>query len=139
MFNFLSPVLVVGIICAGVYGLFELFVRKKERLALIEKLGDKLGAPGFEGKICLPSYAGVKISFNALKVGALLLGIGLGLFVGYIVCMATLPNYAQSNDRHIREVAGVVYGSSVLIFGGLSLILAFLAEVNIVNKDKEKN
>ena len=41
MMDFISVPLVVGIVCAGIYGLFELFVRKRERLAIIEKIGDK--------------------------------------------------------------------------------------------------
>ena len=32
MMDFISVPLVVGIVCAGIYGLFELFVRKRERL-----------------------------------------------------------------------------------------------------------
>ena len=40
MMDFISVPLVVGIVCAGIYGLFELFVRKRERLAIIEKIGD---------------------------------------------------------------------------------------------------
>ena len=44
MMDFISVPLVVGIVCAGIYGLFELFVRKRERLAIIEKIGDKLDA-----------------------------------------------------------------------------------------------
>ena len=40
--DFIMVPLIVGIVCAGIYGLFELFVRKKERLAIIEKIGDKL-------------------------------------------------------------------------------------------------
>ena len=39
MMDFISVPLVVGIVCAGIYGLFELFVRKRERLAIIEKIG----------------------------------------------------------------------------------------------------
>ena len=46
--------LIVGIVCAGIYGLFELFVRKKERLAIIEKIGDKLD-PSADVKIG-PAY-----------------------------------------------------------------------------------
>ena len=38
MMDFISVPLVVGIVCAGIYGLFELFVRKRERLAIIEKI-----------------------------------------------------------------------------------------------------
>ena len=48
MLDFLMVPLVVGIICAGIYGLFELFVRRKERLAIIEKIGEKLDASAFE-------------------------------------------------------------------------------------------
>ena len=56
MMDFISVPLVVGIVCAGIYGLFELFVRKRERLAIIEKIGDKLDASAFDGKLGLPSY-----------------------------------------------------------------------------------
>ena len=34
MMDFISVPLVVGIVCAGIYGLFELFVRKRERWRL---------------------------------------------------------------------------------------------------------
>ena len=37
MMDFISVPLVVGIVCAGIYGLFELFVRRRERLAIIER------------------------------------------------------------------------------------------------------
>ena len=37
--SFISVPLVVGIICAGIYGLFELFVRKKERLHFLWEVG----------------------------------------------------------------------------------------------------
>lgn len=52
--NFIMIPLIIGIICAGIYGLFELFVRKKERLAIIEKIGDKLEPSAFDAKIGLP-------------------------------------------------------------------------------------
>ena len=49
--DFIMVPLIVGIVCAGIYGLFELFVRKKERLAIIEKIGDKLEPSAFDVKI----------------------------------------------------------------------------------------
>ncbi len=55
MMDFISVPLVVGIVCAGIYGLFELFVRRRERLAIIEKIGDKLDASAFDGKLGLPT------------------------------------------------------------------------------------
>mgnify|MGYP007062590855 CR=1 FL=1 len=67
MMGFLFSVpLVVGIVCAGIYGLFELFVRKRERLAIIEKIGDKLDASAFDGKLGLPNYMR-NFSFSSFK------------------------------------------------------------------------
>lgn len=129
--DFIMVPLIIGIITAGIYGLFELFARRKERLAIIEKIGDKLDASAFEGKLGLPSYIR-NFSFNALKIGSLMTGIGLGLLIGYFI------NYGMgnlfSNDWGNREVAGLVYGASVLLFGGISLLVAFLIELKIAKK-----
>ena len=62
MMDFIVVPLTTGIVFAAIYGLFELFVRRKERLAIIEKIGDKLDASAFEGKLGLPSYKGNHIS-----------------------------------------------------------------------------
>ena len=117
MMDFISVPLVVGIVCAGIYGLFELFVRKRERLAIIEKIGDKLDASAFDGKLGLPNYMR-NFSFSSLKAGCLLAGIGLGLLVGFIInmCMA--------------------YGASVLLFGGIGLIIAFVIELKLGKNNK---
>lgn len=138
MFDFLTAPLVIGIICAGIYGLFELFVRKNERLTLIEKLGDKLGTPGYEGKISLPSYSRIRFSFSALKLGLLLVGIGLGLLVGFIFCMDAIPNYPNwENWGRMEDTASIVYGASIMFFGGLGLVAAFLIELAISKKNKD--
>ena len=130
MMDFISVPLVVGIVCAGIYGLFELFVRKRERLAIIEKIGDKLDASAFDGKLGLPHYMR-NFSFSSLKAGCLLAGIGLGLLVGFIInmCMATNSYYDEGWYRH--EVAGTAYGASVLLFGGIGLIIAFVIELKL--------
>lgn len=141
MMDFISIPLVVGICIAGVYGLFELIVRKKERLAIIEKIGDKLDASAFEGKLGLPSYGGApRLSFNALKIGCLLTGIGLGLLVGFIisttVAISSSMTYMGDNWQgwYRGEIAGTVYGASVLLFGGLGLIVAFIIELKMGKK-----
>ena len=110
MMDFISVPLVVGIVCAGIYGLFELFVRRRERLAIIEKIGDKLDASAFDGKLGLPNYMR-NFSFSSLKAGCLLAGIGLGLLVGFIInmCMATNSYYDDGWYRH--EVAGIHQGA----------------------------
>ena len=42
MMDFITIPLVVGTITLGIYKLFELFVCKKERITMIEKLADRV-------------------------------------------------------------------------------------------------
>ena len=132
MMDFIMIPLVIGSICAGIYGLFELFVRKKERLAIIEKIGNHLDASAFEGKLGLPNYMR-NFSFSALRGGCLLAGVGLGLLVGFIInCLAPTSFYEDNWFRN--NVIEVVYGASVLLFGGLGLIIAFVIELKLGKK-----
>lgn len=134
MMDFIMVPLIVGIVCAGIYGLFELFVRKKERLAIIEKIGDKLDASAFNAKISLPRL-GFNFSFSSLKIGCLLTGVGLGLLVGFLIS-STYIDFGMENWAR-RELISTVYGASVLLFGGIGLIVAFVVEMKL-SKDKNK-
>lgn len=135
MFDFLVPPLVVGLICAGIYGLFELFVRRPERMALIEKLGDKLGTSELKGKLSLPGYGGLRFSFSALKGGLLMTGIGLGLLVGFIIMVNMVPGYAHDENWFLwKRIGSIVYGASILLFGGIGLIVAFVIEMKLSSK-----
>lgn len=132
--DFISIPLVVGICIAGVYGLFDLFVRKKERLAIIEKMSEKISSIAFDGKLTMPSFN--RFSFSALKVGFLMAGIGLGLLVAFFLHIG-LADIIEGNEWYRREIASVLYGASVLLFGGIGLLIAFIIEIKINKKDKE--
>ena len=138
MMDFITIPLVVGTCVAGVYGLFELFVRRRERMAIIEKIGDKLNASAFEGKLGLPSYTTKLLSFNPLKIGCLLTGIGLGLLIAFIIVTSlTIANKGSwgESDHWLRQnLISSVYGASTLLFGGLGLIIAFIIELRIGKK-----
>ena len=70
--------LVVGIITLGIYKLFELFVCKKERIIMIEKLGDKLSMGDISSKLSFNvNYSRPRFIFSILKVACLMLDIGL--------------------------------------------------------------
>lgn len=140
MMDFISVPLVTGIVFAAIYGLFELFVRRGERRAIIEKIGDKLDASAFEGKLGLPSYMGNRISFSSLKAGCLLTGVGLGLLVGfYITTGVGVENVMGVTDDGWRtwyhsDVSGTIYGASVLLFGGIGLLISFIIEMLMTKK-----
>lgn len=125
--DFIAIPTIVGILTLGFYKLFELFVCKKERLLMIEKLGDKLSPDMLKDKISLPAVGG--LSFSALKFGCLFMGLGIGLLVAFSI------HYNFSEFCDSRRIQSVVYGSCVLLFGGLGLLVAFLVELNINKKN----
>lgn len=129
MMDFIMVPLIVGIVFTAIYGLFELFVRRKERILIIEKLADKIKQNEAENQMFLPSYCGPRFSFSALKIGCLLIGIGLGLLVGLFL------NIGLDLNSNGYQTVSAAYGASVLLFGGLGLIIAFLIELRI-NKKK---
>jgi hypothetical protein len=136
MMDFIMVPLVVGIVTLGIYKLFELFVRKKERLTIIEKIGEKFDPSMIENKFSFPFKFEGSGTFGTLKIACLLFGVGLGLLIGYFICYGTLAGFTSSNFDN-RETAGVIYGACVLLFGGLGLLIAFITEMKYLKKKKE--
>lgn len=135
MMDFITIPIVVGLITLGIYKFFELLVCRRERRMILEKLdgnammeylkivpmGLRLGAPGAMQSVS----SGVS---GALKAGCLLLGIGFGLLFAFMVLSCACdPSY---------EMRGIVYGGSVLCFGGISLIVSFVVERALSRKEK---
>ena len=82
----------VAIVFGVIYKLFELYVRRQERIMLIEKLSSGWRPEEFKGNL-LPQFSS---SGNwALRGGCLMLGLGLGLLVGFIL---TLMFFQSGND-----------------------------------------
>jgi hypothetical protein len=134
MTDFIVAPAITGIITYGTYKLFELFVCRRERLSIIEKLSDNQFLPA-PGSFSLPDYAQPRISYGALKGGSLLVGVGLGLIIGYIICTASIPEYLDpKRSWYPSEIISIVYGSCVLIFGGIGLLTAFLLELKLGKK-----
>ena len=68
------------IVFGAIYKVVELFVRKRERLMLISKLTE----------ISNVDFKGIKFyssgnKFTALRVGCLMLGVGIGFLVGFLL------------------------------------------------------
>ena len=61
----------VAIVFGVIYKLFELFAGRRERMMLIEKMGDKLTPETFKNGIM---YRPSLYSFGGLRIGCLLLG-----------------------------------------------------------------
>lgn len=100
----LTPVLVLSVIFGFIYAVIYIQVRKKERLAMLEKGAD-------------PSIFNVEqrpVSY--LKYGIFLVGIAIGILLGNVLEVSTT----------LQPV--VAYFSMIFFFGGLGLILSHIIE-----------
>ena len=126
--DFLTAPTIVGIVAATIYGLFELFARRRERMALIEKLTEIKNLGSVEGKIDFTF--GKSFSYWALRGGCLLIGLGLGIVVGYLI------TFNVSEEVYVTKMESTVFSGCILLFGGLGLLLAFILEMKYFRKQK---
>jgi len=143
--NDLIPFLVVGIIVLGIYKLFELFIRKNERLIMIEKL-TQLYENDDENqkqmKIKLPILSGYDSGYGfwPLRISLLLIGIGLGCLIGFLIQLGVFGLDFHSYSEYVHKVGGLAFiinFASISIFGGIGLLAAFLIEQKIKLRKKD--
>lgn len=132
--DFISAPVIVGIITLGIYKLFELFARRKERLNIIEKMDNDFNcnAELLQKNHLSPSTS--DSAYSTLKVACLLLGVGLGLLVGFFIVLYGVNDIMLQNSYAAKETKSIIYGATVLLFGGLGLLIAFIIE----QRDKKK-
>lgn len=130
MMDFIALPVITGIIVLGIYKLFELYARRRERIMLIEKL-DPSQITGFDaGKLQMPTSLPTP---GTLSIGCLLAGLGLGLLVGYFICTCSI-SYNGDVDMSFRWFREAIYGGSILLFGGAGLIVSFVIGQKLAKK-----
>lgn len=133
--DFIVTPLVMFIVFASIYGLFELFVRRRERMAIIEKLGDKLDPSMITGKLNFGMLGGRRFSFGALKIACLMIGIGLGFLIGFVICSNCISGYTMGDMNYrSEEIISIIYVACLFVFGGIGLLVAFLTEMKYFKK-----
>ena len=126
--DFITAPLVIGLISYFTYKTFELYARRQERLKLIEKIGQNLMPTdqpvlNFEFNSLLPSFR--KKSFGSLRIGCLLTGLGLGLLVGLFLCLFIKFNMRLEAGWERNNLYNVAFSASILLFGGLGLLISY--------------
>lgn len=131
------PVFIVACITWGIYSLFELFVHRKERLILLDKIDFSKGDKDINLNIFNPKS---RIGNNALRIGFLLMGVGLGLLIGFIVYLSNLESINELTVNHHwryhNEIKTTIYCACVLLFGGAGLLTAYLIERKQIKQSK---
>jgi hypothetical protein len=128
-----TPIFIVGFVVLGIYKIFELFVRRKERLTFIEKLAS-LKFDSSE-PIHLPNLLFEKQDSGSwpLRISLLLIGIGLGSLCAFFIQM--YYGYSVLNWNQIN----MINAASICFFGGIGLFIAFMIELkqknNSLNRD----
>lgn len=97
----LTPVFVLAIIFGFSYAVIYLIVRKKERMALLER--------GVDASFFINPVK--QQSFIALKFGLLFIGLAIGIFAGGLLNHLTPMDQEES------------YFSMIFLFGGLGLVI----------------
>jgi F0F1-type ATP synthase assembly protein I len=110
----IGAALILIIIFGFIFAIVYLGVRRKERMALLEKGVD---ASFFISK---------KQSSTTLKFGMLAVGVAIGILLGNI-----LEAYSHLEPE-------VAYFSMVFLFGGLGLVINYFLEKKEKEKEKEK-
>lgn len=132
--DFLMIPLNMLIVFGTIYKLFELFVRKQERIMLINKIVEISKVDLRNIDIRMGSY-----SNWAIRIGAMMIGVGLGLFVAFVLNgMFTNGQYWKVTESHgYWRLAEIIYGSCVCFFGGIGLLIAYAVERNAQKKKTE--
>lgn len=122
-----------------IYKIFELFLRRKERMAIIDKMQFNMNIDNrlLSDKLNMPMFSQKKIpSTWALRAALLMIGIGLGLIMAFIIeCVfisesidPEFSKYEWEVQSNIKKTIGVIYFACVSLFGGAGLLVAYFIE-----------
>ena len=104
-----SEIFIVPVICALIYGIFHLIIRRKERLIMIEKGNDY-------------QLKDETLTISPYKLGCFLIGIGFGFVFAEIISKTTLLE------------RGSIYFAMIFIFAGAGLIIG-----HVLDENRKKN
>jgi len=124
----------------AVYKVFELFVRRKERMTIIEKMHlneNIMDNRMLTNKLNLPLFGFKKLSSSwPLRASLLMIGVGLGLITGFFIeniffSTAIHPQFSEYNwdvKSNIQNTVRIIYFACILLFGGAGLLMAYFVE-----------
>lgn len=131
--DFISVPLVLFIIFESLYRIIKLYATRRERILYIERMSEQPPvAPGSMPPAFYPPmpYDAVSTSnrFTALRWAMVLVGIGVGMFFGIMIDLAINPSLIQHPYDFIDGLYSVIFTSSMFVFGGLGLVIAYIIE-----------
>lgn len=145
MYDFISVPLVFLIVAFFLYKFFELLICRKERRMIIERMDPaslldyaKISGLRVGGGVPSESPCPRHAAAWPLRIGAVLVGLGLGAVGGRIlaanVCLN--ENYYSNTDIYYSNTD--IVAGCVLFMGGLGLLIAFIVEYKLYDQRDDK-
>ena len=142
MHDLIITPLVFLIVAFFLYKFFELIICRKERRMIIERMDPaslldyaKISGLRVGGGVPSESPRPRHAAAWPLRIGAVLVGLGLGAVVGRILAANVCLNYSNTDIYYSNTdiVAGCV-----LFMGGLGLLIAFIVEYKLYDQRDDK-
>ncbi len=129
----LTAIFVPAIVFFTIYKIIEVLTHRKERIIIADKLEQMSNLNDSILPDRLNQFFSERKKYTSLRAGSVLLGMGLGFLVGFIIqycCFGLDYNYVHG------QLISVIYMGSILIFGGAALLGSFVIERTM---DKNNN
>ena len=129
----LTAIFVPAIVFFTIYKIIEVLTHRKERIIIADKLEQMSNLNDSNLPDRLNQFFSERKKYTSLRAGSVLLGMGLGFLVGFIIqycCFGLDYNYVHG------QLISVIYMGSILIFGGAALPGSFVIERTM---DKNNN
>lgn len=129
----LTAIFVPAIVFFTIYKIIEVLTHRKERIIIADKLEQMNNLNDSNLPDRLNQFFSERKKYTSLRAGSVLLGMGLGFLVGFIIqycCFGLDYNYVHG------QLISVIYMGSILIFGGAALLGSFVIERTM---DKNNN
>jgi len=123
-----EAIFVTTVVFYAIYKIIETLTHRKERIIIADKLEQLNNINDSNLPDRLNQYFSEKKKYTSLRAGSVLLGMGLGFLVGFIIqycCFGLDDNYVHG------QLINVIYMGAILIFGGAALLGSFLVERKI--------
>lgn len=136
MYDLIITPLVFLIVAFFLYKFFELIICRKERRMIIERMDPaslldyaKISGLRVGGGVPSVSPRPRHAAAWPLRIGAVLVGLGLGAVVGRILAANLCLNYSNTD----------IVAGCVLFMGGLGLLIAFIVEYKLYDQRDDKS
>lgn len=144
MYDLIITPLVFLIVAFFLYKFFELIICRKERRMIIERMDPaslldyaKISGLRVGGGVPSESPRPRHAAAWPLRIGAVLVGLGLGAVGGRILAANVCLNENYYSNTDIVYSNTDIVAGCVLFMGGLGLLMAFIVEYKLYDKPQE--